>query len=161
MKAAIDRRSSYTVLPGAIATQVRDWSNSQDAWVVAIVPPSLLKMSPGAPQVPGLSGQAAFAAVQQIAGGVKFGPTVTLTAQAQTDTAQNATSMAGALQFLANLAQMQTAQNPQAGALLKALTVSADGVNVNIGLSLPADQFEQLAKPRPAAARAITSKKKI
>lgn len=161
VKAAIDRRSSYTVLPGAIATQVRDWSNSQDAWVVAIVPPSLLKMSPGAPQVPGLSGQAAFAAVQQIAGGVKFGPTVTLTAQAQTDTAQNATSMAGALQFLANLAQMQTAQNPQAGALLKSLTVTANDVYVNIGLSLPADQFEQLAKPRPAAARAITSKKKI
>jgi hypothetical protein len=161
VKAAIDRRSSLTVLPGALSSQVRDWSNSQDAWVVALVPPSLLKMLPGAPQVPGLSGQAAFAAVQQIAGGVKFGPTVTLTAQAQTDTAENATNMAGALQFLANLAQMQATQNPQAGALLKALTVSATGVNVNIGLSLPADQFELLAKPRAAGARAGAAKKKM
>jgi hypothetical protein len=69
--------------------------------------------------------------------------------------------MAGALQFLANLAQMQATQNPQAGALLKALTVSATGVNVNIGLSLPADQFELLAKPRAAGARAGAAKKKM
>jgi hypothetical protein len=36
--------------------------------------------------------------------------------------------------------------------------VSVEGVNVNIGLSLPADQFEQLVKPRPAA-RARAAKK--
>jgi hypothetical protein len=160
VKAAIDRQSQNkpSVLPSALSSQVDLWSRTEDAWVVATVPPSLLKLAPGAPQVPGLTGQSAFATVQQIAAGVKFGSTVALTAQAQTDTAENAASMAGALQFLANLAQMQTAQNPHAGALLKSLTVTAQGVNVNIGLSLPADQFEQLVKPRPAA-RARASKK--
>jgi len=158
VKAAIDRQSTPSLLPGALSSQVAQWSLAEDAWVVATVSPALLKLAPGAPQVPGLSGQSAFATVQRIAAGVKFGSTVALTARAQTDTAENATSMAGALQFLANLAQMQTAQDPQAGMLLKSLTVSAEGVNVNIGLSLPADQFEQLAKPRPAA-RARAAKK--
>lgn len=160
VKAAIDRNTQNTpsVLPGALSSQVSLWSQTEDAWVVANVPPSLLKLSPDAPQVPGLTGQSAFAAVQQIAAGIKFGSIVALTAQARTDTAQNAANMAGAMQFLANLAQTQTAQNPQAGALLKSLTVSAQDVNVNIGLSLPADQFEQLAKPRPAA-RSGASKK--
>jgi hypothetical protein len=158
VKAAIDRKNSPSVLPPALASQVSQWSQTEDAWVVTTVPPSLLKLSSGAPQVPGLTGQSAFSTVQQVAAGIKFGSMVTLTAQAQTDTAENATNMAGALQFLANLAQMQTAQNPQAGALLKSLTVAAQGVNVNIGLSLPADQFEQLAKPKPAA-RARAAKK--
>ncbi len=151
VKAAMDRLTTPAVLPAALFSQVSQWSQTEDAWVVTTVPPSLLKLAPGAPQVPGLSGQGAFASIQQVAGGVKFGATVALSAQAQTDTADNAASMAGALQFLANLAQMQAAQNPQAGALLRSLTVTAQGVNVNIGLSLPADQFEQLARPRPAA----------
>jgi len=159
VKAAIDRQKTPSVLPVALSSQVNLWSQTADAWVVVTGPPSLLKLTPGAPQVPGLTGQGAFSSVQQIAGGVKFGTTVALNAQAQTDTPQNATAMAGALQFLANLAQMQTTQNAQAGALLKALTVSADGVNVNIGLSLPADQFEQLAKPKPATVRPRAAKK--
>jgi hypothetical protein len=158
VKAAIDRQKTPSVLPIALSSQVSQWSQTEDAWVVATVPPSLLKLSPGAPQVPGLTGQSAFTTVQQIAGGVKFGSDVTLTAVAQTDTAENATNMANALQFLANMAQMQTAQNPQAAALLKSLTVTAQRNNVNIGLSLPADQFEQLVKPKPAV-RARAAKK--
>jgi hypothetical protein len=156
VKAAMDRKNSPSVLQGALLSQVTQWSQTEDAWVVSTVPPSSLKLAPGAPQVPGLSGQGAFSTIQQVAGGVKFGATVALTAQAQTDTAANATVMAGALQFLANLAQAQSTQNPQAGALLKSLTVTAQGVDVNIALSLPADQFEQLAKP---AARARAAKK--
>jgi hypothetical protein len=160
VKAAIDRQKTPASLPSTLSTQVGLWSQTEDAWVVVIGPPSLLKLTPGSPQVPGLTGQSgAFSTVQQIAGGVKFGTTVALNAQAQTDTAANATVMAGALQFLVNLAQMQTAQNAQAGTLLKSLTVSADGINVNIGLSLPADQFEQLAKPKPAAVRPRAAKK--
>jgi hypothetical protein len=158
VKAAIDRQNKPSVLSFALSSQVVPWSQAEDAWVVATVPPSLLKLAPGAPQVPGLTGQSAFTTVQQIAAGVKFGSTVALTAQAQTDTGENATNMAGALQFLANLAQMQTAQNPEAGALLKSLTVTAQGVNVHISLSLPADQFEQLVKPKPAV-RARAAKK--
>jgi hypothetical protein len=160
VKAAIDRQTAPAKLPNTLSSLVNLWSQTEDAWVVVIGPPSLLKLAPGSPQVPGLGGQAgAFSAVQQIAGGVKFGSTVALNAQAQTDTALNATNMAGALQFLANLAQMQTAQNPQAGGLLKALTVTADGNTVNIGLSMSAEQFEQLAKPKPAAVRPRAAKK--
>jgi hypothetical protein len=158
VKAAIDRQKTPSVLAPVLADQISHWSLAEDAWVVADVPLSTLKLAPGAPQVPGLSGQNAFSTVQQVAGGIKFGAIVTLTAHARTDTAESATAMAGALQFLANLAQMQTAQNPQAGVLLKSLTVTARGVNVNIGLSLPADQFEQLTKSKPAA-RARAGKK--
>jgi len=151
VKAAIDRLSAASVLPAALLTQVNQWSLSQDAWVVSIAPPSSLTPPATAPQVPGLTQQNAFQAIQQVAGGVKFGSTVTFTAQAQADTAANATSMVGVLQLLSNLAQMQASQNPQAAAAVKSLVVSSTGNTVNVTLSLPGDQFQQLVHPaRPA-----------
>jgi len=148
VKAAIDRRTAPSVLPSALLTQVNQWSTTQDAWVVDTAPLSSLNLPAGAPKLPG--GAQMFQAVQQAAGGVKFGANVVVTTQAQTDTAQNATALAGILQFVANLAQTQATQDPQATALLKSLTVTATGNAMNLTLSLPQAQIEQLV-PRAGA----------
>jgi hypothetical protein len=96
--------------------------------------------------------QNSLGSVQSVSGGVKFGATVNFTAQLQTDTAQNATTLVGVIQFLANMAQLQDAsRNPQAAAALQSLAVSASGNTVNISLSLPEDQFQQLVHPQAAA----------
>jgi hypothetical protein len=155
VKGAIDRRSRPTALGPAMSAKVNEWSTLQDAWMVATIPPSLLKKSPAAQQIPGIQATV-IQAVQQAAAGVKFGPTVVLKAQAQTDTPQNATTLAGVLQLLTNLALAQTKADPQVTALAKALVVTATGDTVNMLMSLPATQFEQLIKPkaRPAAATA-------
>ena len=93
MKAAIDRQSAPTPLPSAVATQVTQWSTSEDAWALTTVPPSTLRPRTD-PKVPGLNGQGPFQAVQSAAGGVKFGNTIVIKVQAQADNAQDATSMA-------------------------------------------------------------------
>ena len=159
VKAALDRAKVAAPLPAGVTGPVNYWSGTQDAWVVALVPPNTLKMPVGAPSMPNLTQQTAFQAVQQAAAGVKYGTNVVLTVQAQTDTAQNATSMAGVVQLLVNLgqAQAQSAQNgsaQQAADLLKSLVVKADGNLVNLTLSLPEPQFEQLLHPKRTTVRA-------
>jgi hypothetical protein len=147
VKAAIDRRGAASVLPAALITQVNQWSLNEDAWVVDIAPLSSLTPPAGAPKLPGGAQAAAIQSIQQAASGVKFGSTVVVTIQAQTDTAEDATALASLLQFVANLAQAQTNGNPADAALLKSLTVAAQGTTVNIGLSLPQAQIQQLVPP--------------
>ena len=151
VKAAIDRQSLAAPLPAAVAVQVNQWSGAQDAWVIATVPPSSLH-PPAAPNAPNPAIQNAFQNIQQAAGGVKFGAQIALTAQAQADTAQNATSMAGVVQFLVSMAQMQAQQkNPQLAAILPSLSVTTSGNFVNLSLSVPEAQAEQAVKIKPHA----------
>jgi hypothetical protein len=91
--------------------------------------------------------------IEQFSAGVKFDSNVVVSAEAQAQTAQDAQGLAGVLQFLVSLAQMHANENPDAAALLKALTVSVQGPIVKIGLSVPYDQFESLIKNRPHAGR--------
>ena len=126
VKAAIDRRSSPTTLPASLVSQVAQWSGSEDAWVVDTAPLSSLKLPNNSPSLPG---GAQIAALQTVLGadtGVKFGSNVTISAQVQTDTAQDAQALAGLLQFAANLMQAQAnTQDAAAAALLKSMTVSS------------------------------------
>jgi hypothetical protein len=166
VKAAIDRRTAPTTLPAALAAQIAKWSLSQDAWAVAMAPLSMVKIPKTAPQVGGLPQQPSFQSIQQVAGGIKFGPTVILAVQAQEDTAANATALAGVIQFLANLAQMQMQNQPQADAtavsLVKSLSVATDGNQVSINLSLPSAEFEKLAHPKTnAMPRRATVKRQV
>jgi hypothetical protein len=158
VKAALDRRSAHSILPAPVMVQVNQWSTSQDAWVVSAVPPSSLAPPAGAPNLPGVGGGAqnnAFNSIQQAAGGVKFGTLVEVKGQAQADTAQNASSMADALKLLANLAAMQANNDPAAKSLLQSLTVSASGNLLNVSVSLPEDQLQQVLKPKAAVRKQL------
>jgi hypothetical protein len=161
LKAAIDRRGAPSILPAALLTQINQWSLSQDAWVVDTAPLSSLTPPAGAPKLPGGAQLVALQAIQQAAGGVKFGTNVAVTAQARTDTAQNATALAGLLQFAANLAQAQSAQNATTAALLKSLTVTAQGATLNIAITLPQAQLQQLAPPNGATQTQRRSVRKL
>src|SRR5207244_3518858 len=87
-----------------------------------------------------------FQTVQSASGGVKFGAGVVFTGHAQTDTAQNASALGDVVKLLINLAQMQASQNPQAAALAQSVQVNVSGNTLNVSLSLPEDQFQQLVK---------------
>jgi hypothetical protein len=155
VKAAIDRPGSGQSLPAAVIAQVNQWSNSEDAWVITTVPPLSLAAAPAAPPAgaTGAAGaaQGIFQQVQQAAGGVKFGNSVVGTAAVQVDTAQNATQMANALQFLVNMAQMQSQNSPQAAALAQGLAIAAQGSTVKISLTMPQAQFQQFLQQQKRA----------
>jgi hypothetical protein len=156
VKAAIDRQSTPSKIDSGLASQAETLSANQDAWVVTIVPPPIPK-GPAAQAstspVPGVP-PAVLQQIQSGSAGVKFGANVVVTAQATTDTAQNATNLAGMMQLIANMAKLQADKNPQMAAFANAITVSASGTNINLTFSLPEDQLQKLMTPaKPAAVR--------
>lgn len=152
VKAAIDRSKNPPVLPTSLTNQVSQLSMEYDAWGLTTVAPSSLGKQVQTPGGGNL--QNAMQTVQAVSGGVKFGSTVNFGAQLQSDSAQDATSLAGVIQFMANMVQLHAAQqNPQAAAALQSLTATAQGNTVTVGLSVPEDQFQQLVQMGPNASR--------
>jgi hypothetical protein len=155
VRAALDRRGRTNVaITPALAARINQLSTTQDAWAITLVPPSGLTPPAAAKD---LSKQEIFQKIAQASGGVKFGSNIVLTADAVANTPQDATALAGVLQFLANMAAANSQGDPTAAALVKALTVTAQGQNIKIGLSLPHAQFEQLVQPRARVARKKTA----
>jgi hypothetical protein len=163
VKAAIDRQAAPATLPPSLVTQANQLSVTQDAWALSTVSPAALAPAsdPKPPAVGGVTIPPNI--LQQVQSGylgVKFGANVAFTAQAQSDTAEDATALAGLLQLLGNLAQMQTAQNPGAAAFAKSLTVTATGTTVNISASVPEAQFQQLLTPKAAVQKHLQGERK-
>ena len=147
VKAAIDRQTATSSLPASVITQVNQWSGSQDAWVISTVPPSSLQPTSGTPKIPGVGGgnaNNALQTIQQAAGGVKFGDMVVVTAQAQSDNADDAKTIAGTIQLLASVAQLQAQNAPELQALAQSLSVGTSGSTVNISFSMPAAQLQDM-----------------
>ncbi len=160
VKGAIDRQSAPQALPSALLAQIKSLSASEDAWFVSAVPlTSFLGPNAGL-GAPGLGANAKTQLnianqIQSASGGVKFGANVAFTAQAQADNAQDAANMAGMLQLMANMLQLQASSNPQAAAIGKALTVTSSGTAINVSLTLPDAQFQELVKPKGAVKHVV------
>ena len=150
VKAAIDRQAAPSPLSADVMVKVNQWSLAQDAWALSIVAPKFKAPATGS-NVPAQALAGVVQLIQQGAVGIKLSADNVVTAQAQTNTPQDATSLAGALQLLVSLAQMQAAQNPQAAqavSLLQSLVVNTSGNLLNVSLTVPEAPLEQLAKPK-------------
>ena len=167
VKEAIDRQGSAPSLPADVLTQVSKWSGAEDAWVVTTVP--LAGLAPaGTTTTAGATGGGPMAnpmagvmqQVQQMAGGVKFGASVVGTAAIQADNAADATQLGNTLQFFVNLMQMQSQKNPQMANLAQAFSINATGTTVNVTITLPEAQFQQLFQMEKKAAAAAPMGKK-
>ena len=155
VKAAIDRSKTTSSLPASVLVQVNQWSTTEDAWVISTVPPGTLHPAAGTPSIPGVGpGAAANTALQTIqaaAGGVKFGDSVVVTAQATSDNAQDAENLANTVKLLAAVAQMQAQNNAGLQTLVQSLQVSSKGSVVNISFSMPETQLQGiLTQPHTA-----------
>ncbi len=152
VKAAIDRPSTGMALPSAVSAQVSQWSGNEDAWIVTTVPLGALMPSNttagagGAGSNPmGNPMAGVMQQIQQMSGGVKFGNSVVGTAAIQADNAADATQLAATMQFLVNLIQMQSSQkDAQMASLAQGFSVNAQGTTVNVTITLPEAQFQQL-----------------
>ena len=163
VKAALNRVSAPSNLPAALVVQISQWSGSEDAWAISTVPlstfhhsavkPAASDSKPTAATIPGLNGEGVFQAIQSAAGGVKFGTNDVVTAQATADNAQDAQSMANALQFLASLAQLQASKEPAVATFAQSLKVTASGTTVNLTASIPETTLEQLIHSNSKTAR--------
>jgi len=152
VKAAIDRQGSNPSLSSAVLGQVNQWSTTEDGWVVTTVPLATMLPMGAAGATGGTTGGNPMAnpmagvmqTVQQMAGGVKFGSSVVGTLAIQSDNAADATQIANTLQFFVNLMQMQAQKNPEMASVAQAFNIGTQGATVNIAITLPAAQFQQL-----------------
>jgi hypothetical protein len=152
---AIGRRSAPAILSPALAVKVNQLSTSQDAWVVA----ADVAQITGAIKPQGPVNVEALRKVNQASAGVKFGAMVQVTADATTETTQDASALADVVRLIAQLALVRN-NDPEAAAILKALSVSATANTVNLSLTLPEAQLERIFRPhqrsgkvRPASHR--------
>lgn len=148
VRAAIERRSAPSSLSPALAVKVNLLSTGQDAWVVAADVAQLT----GSIRTEGPVNAEALRKVNQASAGVKFGAMVQVTADATTETTQDASALADVVRLIAQLALMRN-NDPEAAAILKALMVSATANTVNLSVTLPEAQLERIFRPHQRAAR--------
>jgi hypothetical protein len=144
VKAAIDRQTVPAPLPAALLVQVNQLSSVEDAWGISEVPPPPFTAPTNNPSAPNLSN--VLQNIQQANGGVKFGSQIAITAELTANTAQNATALASVLQFLVNMAQLQS---PSEANLLKSTNITAKGNVVDVALDIPEAQAEALFQIKP------------
>ena len=147
VKAAIDRKQSNAPTDGTVFNKAQQASANNDFWFVTLVP---LSNFSGAIPDANLSGAMQgnlFAAINQASGGIRFGDTVTISAEAVTRSEKDAQALVDVVKFFAGLVQLNRENNPVAGqvaTLLDTLQTTTAGNTTSISLAIPEQQLEQL-----------------
>lgn len=164
LKAAIDRKQSNAPTDSSVFTKAQQVSANNDFWFVTLVP---LSNFAGAIPDSNLSGAMQgnlFAAINQASGGIRFGDTVTISAEAVTRSEKDAQALVDVVKFFAGLVQLNRQNDPAAGqvaTLLDTLQATASGATTTISLAIPEQQIEQLlnsAQQQPHHAHAQAKK---
>ena len=147
---AIDRRSATgTLIDAGLASQAQQLSGSFDAWSISILPLSALSSQIGSGgNLNGILNSDLLKTIQQTSGGVKFGDVIQISAQAVSNSSQNATALADVVRFLVNMVLVNAPASSASAisAILQNLNVQADGSSVNLTLAIPEQQLENLAR---------------
>jgi hypothetical protein len=88
-----------------------------------------------------------LAAINEASGGIRFGDTVSISAEAITRSEKDAQALVDVVKFIAGLVQLNRQNNPAAGqvaTLLDALDCKTLGNVTTISLSIPERQLEQM-----------------
>ncbi len=144
MKAAIDRRKTAAALDPALLAAISSVSANRDAWVVSTASiSSFAKSVPNAHVSGALQGDL-IKAIQQSSGGVTFGSTIEIAGELTTKTNEDASSLAGVVQFFVTMAQ--GAGHPELTSLIQSLTVHSDSNAVKVSMSIPEADLETIVK---------------
>lgn len=159
VRAAIDRRSAPASIDPGLAAQVAQLSAGQDAWFVSLVPPNQFQPQRAGTAGPPPGAFGTLSKVLQARGGIKLGASVVLSVQAVSNSAEDASALAGAVRMLAGMVSLKAPRNETPGfaAILQSLSVSADGPVTRLSLTVPEEQIEQVldkAHPRSRAGSA-------
>jgi hypothetical protein len=149
VKAAVDRRSFPSSVNPELTNKVNSLSNSQDMWAVSIAPLSSLNAGPATdPTLQGALAGDLFKKITETSGGIKFGQQIQLSTEMVAMDEKNAAALGDVVRFLVGMATMNsgsTKGGPSAMvSLLQSLTVKTDGKVVNVTVSAPEDQIEDL-----------------
>jgi putative lipoic acid-binding regulatory protein len=163
VKGAIDQKKSNTPANPSVVSQAQTASTGKDFWFVTLVPLSNFSSSIPVFNNNGAANGNFLAAINQASGGISFGDTVMISAQAVTRSEKDAQALVDVVKFFASLIQLNRQNNPAAGqvaTLLDTLQASASGNITSISLAIPEQQLEQLinsthASPAKASKAAL------
>jgi hypothetical protein len=147
VKAAIDRKQSNAPTDSNVFNKAQQVSANNDFWFVTLVPLSNFAGSIPDSNLSGAMQGNLFAAINQASGGVRFGDTVTISAEAITRSDKDAQALVDVVKFFAGLVQLNKQNNAAAGqvaTLLDTLQATASGNTTTISLAIPEQQIEQL-----------------
>jgi hypothetical protein len=147
VKAAIDRKQTNAPADSAVFTKAQLASTNNDFWFVTLVPLSNFASSIPDSNLSGAMQGNLFAAINETSGGIRFGDTVTISAEAVTRSEKDAQALVDVVKFFAGLVQLNRQNNPTAGqvaTLLDTLQTSTAGNTTTISLAIPEQQLEQL-----------------
>jgi hypothetical protein len=147
VQAAIQRRKSGAAPSGQLLTKVRDLSSKNDFWFVTLVPVSEFAGAMPDPNLSGAMKGNLLAAINEASGGIRFGDTVTISAEALTRSDKDAQALVDVVKFVAGMIQLNRQNNPAAGqvaTLLDTLDCKTAGNVTTISLAIPEQQLEQM-----------------
>ncbi|HYL39317.1 MAG TPA: hypothetical protein VEV17_25585 [Bryobacteraceae bacterium] len=147
VKAAIDRRRNNTSAANQVVAKVRDLSAKNDFWFATLVPLAEFADAMPDPNLGGAMRTSTFAAVTEVSGGIRFGDTVTISAEAITRSEKDAQALVDVVKFVASMLQMNRQDNQTAGqvaSLLDALSCQTRGNVMTMSLAIPERQLEQM-----------------
>lgn len=147
VQTAIARKQSNASTDSTVLSQAQQVSANNDFWFVTLVPLSNFASVIPESNLSGAMQGNLFAAINQTSGGIQFGDTVTISAQAVTRSAQDAQALVDVVKFFAGLVQLNRSNNPTAGqvaTLLDSLQATASGNTTTISLAIPEAALEQL-----------------
>lgn len=164
VQAAIDRYQKGGGGPGAsISAKATEWSGRADAWVVSTGSPAGWASHVPAPQAAGPLKGISLEAIEQSAGGVKFGAVVKISVEAVARTDQDATALGDVVRFLAGMAQLnRDKQGPdRLAAFLDTMDLKTEARTVTLSFSMPQEQLEKMIQSGPMKKAAPRTKATI
>ena len=158
VKAAITRQRSNAPAPSDLIKKVGDVSAKNDFWFVTLVPLSEFAGAMPDPNVGSAMRGNVLTGINQASGGIRFGDTVTISAEAITRSEKDAQALVDVVKFVVSMLQMNRQNNAAAGqvaSLLDALDTKTAGNVMTMSLAIPEQQLEQmlnsLERPNPPA----------
>jgi hypothetical protein len=139
VKSAVDRSSGNNAIDPGLAAKAAGFA-ATDAWSVSIAP---INFPGDGDKAAGNPLGGALKSIQQASGSIMLSSPVQISIQALADSDQNATSLSDVLKFFV---MMMQGQNQGATSILNSLNVSTDHSTINVQLSIPEDQLEELIK---------------
>jgi hypothetical protein len=147
VQAAIGRQRSSAAPSNQLLAKVNDLSSKNDFWFVTLVPVSEFAGAMPDPNLSGAMKGNLLAAINEASGGIRFGDTVNISAEAITRSEKDAQALVDVVKFVAGMVQLNRQNNAAAGqvaTLLDTLDCKAAGNVTTISLGIPELQLEQM-----------------
>jgi hypothetical protein len=147
VQAAIQRKKSGTPPSGQLMAKVGPLSANNDFWFVTLVPVSEFAGAMPDPNLSSAMKGNLLAAINEASGGIRFGSTITISAEAITRSEKDAQALVDVVKFVAGMVQLNRQNNQTAGqvaSLLDTLDCKTAGNVTTLSLAIPEQQLEQM-----------------